>query len=142
MTTGQRGRPGDPARAVSIPARHMQDSSPLPDPARLSLLDVVQLATLGMRSRPLRAVLSILGVAVGMATLVLVVAIPQSGNAALLAKFTALGSNLLTSKPRHRRCPRGRPVPGSTRSSSSSTPTLRRVIAAGCPRLGFSFLAA
>jgi len=107
MTTGQRGRPGDPARAVSIPARHMQDSSPLPDPARLSLLDVVQLATLGMRSRPLRAVLSILGVAVGMATLVLVVAIPQSGNAALLAKFTALGSNLLTSKPRHRRCSRG-----------------------------------
>ncbi len=91
----QRGWPEDVAPAANIPARSMQDSSQLPAPGRLSLLDVAALATLGMRSRPLRAVLSLLGVAVGMATLVLVVAIPQSGNAALLAKFTALGSNLL-----------------------------------------------
>jgi len=93
--TGRQGWQGEAARAENIPARRIQDSSQLPDPGRLSLLDIVQLATLGMRSRPLRALLSILGVTVGMATLVLVVAIPQSGNAALLAKFTALGSNLL-----------------------------------------------
>jgi putative ABC transport system permease protein len=76
-------------------ATRVEGASQLPVPARLALLDVVQLATLGMRSRPMRALLSLLGVAVGMATLVLVVSIPQSSNAALLAKFAALGSNLL-----------------------------------------------
>lgn len=70
-------------------------SSPLPEPGGLSLLDVLQLATLGLRSRPLRAALSTLGIAIGMATLVLVVAIPESSNAALLAKLDALGSNLV-----------------------------------------------
>ena len=93
--TGRPGRRPDFARAEDMTAVRGQGSSRLPVPARLSPLDVVQLATLGMRSRPLRAVLSLLGVAVGMATLVLVVSIPQSSNAALLAKFTALGSNLL-----------------------------------------------
>jgi putative ABC transport system permease protein len=68
---------------------------PLPQPGRLSAIDVLQLATLGLRSRPLRAVLSTLGIAIGMATLVLVVAIPQASNAALLAKLAALGSNLI-----------------------------------------------
>ncbi|MGH2862955.1 MAG: ABC transporter permease [Solirubrobacteraceae bacterium] len=70
-------------------------SQPLPQPGRLSPLDVLQLATLGLRSRPLRAVLSTVGIAIGMATLVLVVAIPQSSNAALLAKLAELGSNLI-----------------------------------------------
>ena len=93
-----RGRPAwqqDHAREEDITARRAEGSSQLPVPARLSLLDVVQLATLGMRSRPMRALLSLLGVAVGMATLVLVVSIPQSSNAARLAKFAELGSNLL-----------------------------------------------
>jgi putative ABC transport system permease protein len=75
--TGRPGRRPDFARAEDMTAVRGQGSSRLPVPARLSPLDVVQLATLGMRSRPLRAVLSLLGVAVGMATLVLVVSIPQ-----------------------------------------------------------------
>ncbi len=70
-------------------------SAGLPQPGRLTPVDVLQLATLGLRSRPLRAVLSTLGIAIGMATLVLVVAIPQSSNAALLARLAALGSNLV-----------------------------------------------
>ena len=93
--TGRRLRRENFAQPESTPTSHTQDSSGLPDPGHLSLHDVIQLATLGMRSRPMRAVLSTLGVAIGMATLVLVVTIPQSSNAALLAKFAVLGSNLL-----------------------------------------------
>jgi putative ABC transport system permease protein len=93
--TESRACQGDFAQAEVIPASNARGSPRLPDPRRLSPRDVVQLAMLGMRSRPLRAVLSTLGVAIGLATLVLVVAIPQSGNAALLAKFAVLGSNLI-----------------------------------------------
>ncbi len=75
--------------------RRPADDPSLPEPGRLTAIDVLQLATLGLRSRPLRAVLSTLGIAIGMATLVLVVAIPRSSNAALLARLAALGSNLV-----------------------------------------------
>lgn len=67
----------------------------LPVPVRLPAMDVVHLATVGMRTRRLRAVLATLGIAIGMATLVLVVAIPRSSNAALLRRLAALGSNLI-----------------------------------------------
>ena len=50
--TGRPGRRPDFARAEDMTAVRGQGSSRLPVPARLSPLDVVHLATLGMRSRP------------------------------------------------------------------------------------------
>ena len=71
----------------------------LPEPARLKPPDVVGLGAHGMRTRPLRAVLSALGIAIGVAAMVAVLAIPASGAQALHDKLAALGPNLLTAGP-------------------------------------------
>ncbi len=71
----------------------------LPEPARLKPPDVVALGAHGMRTRPVRAVLSALGIAIGVAAMVAVLAIPASGAQALHDRLAALGPNLLTAGP-------------------------------------------
>ncbi|GAB3135227.1 ABC transporter permease [Amycolatopsis stemonae] len=71
----------------------------LPEPARLKPPDVVALGAHGMRTRPVRAVLSALGIAIGVAAMVAVLAIPASGAQALHDRLAALGTNLLTAGP-------------------------------------------
>jgi len=71
----------------------------LPEPARLKPPDVVALGAHGMRTRPVRAVLSALGIAIGVAAMVAVLAIPQSSAKALHDQLSALGTNLLTAGP-------------------------------------------
>jgi putative ABC transport system permease protein len=56
-------------------------------------------ALLGPRTRPLRASLSALGVAIGVASLVAVVGISASSRADLLARLDQLGTNLLKVAP-------------------------------------------
>src|SRR5690349_4432685 len=68
-------------------------------PARLRPSDLLRLGGYGLRSRPLRAVLSALGIAIGIAAMVSVVGISASGQAALDAKLATLGTNLLTVAP-------------------------------------------
>jgi putative ABC transport system permease protein len=70
-----------------------------PDPARLGPRDVVTLGVHGMRTRPMRAVLSALGIGIGVAAMVAVLAIPASGARALHDQLAALGTNLLTAGP-------------------------------------------
>jgi putative ABC transport system permease protein len=53
----------------------------------------------GMRTRPLRAVLSALGIAIGIAAMIAVVSIPASSSKALADQLAALGPNLLVAKP-------------------------------------------
>ncbi|MCD4536523.1 ABC transporter permease [Nocardioides sp. cx-169] len=62
------------------------------------LLDALTLGWLGVRARPARAVMSALGIALGIATLVLVTSIPASGQADLDRKLTALGTNVLVAQ--------------------------------------------
>jgi putative ABC transport system permease protein len=57
--------------------------------------DLLGLGLLGLRTRPGRAVLSALGIAIGIATMIVVTGIPASSQAALLDKLTALGTNTL-----------------------------------------------
>ncbi|ANZ41853.1 ABC transporter permease [Lentzea guizhouensis] len=64
-------------------------------PARLSPADLLLLGLSPLRTRPLRAVLSALGISIGIATLVVVTGIPASSRAALMQEFAALGTNLL-----------------------------------------------
>jgi putative ABC transport system permease protein len=61
--------------------------------------DLWGLATLGLRGRPARAVLSATGIALGVATVVSVLGITGSSRALLLARIDALGTNLLTVTP-------------------------------------------
>lgn len=67
-------------------------------PAASTLLasDAVRLGTVGLRSRPMRAFLSALGIAIGIAAMVAVIGISTSSRAQLTRQLDALGTNLLT----------------------------------------------
>jgi len=67
-----------------------------PVPARLGPGDLAGLAAVGLRTRKLRATLSALGIAIGVAAIVAVLGLAASSSAALLAEIQALGTNLLT----------------------------------------------
>ncbi|WP_244876197.1 ABC transporter permease [Winogradskya consettensis] len=58
-------------------------------------MDLLGLGLIGLRTRPARAILSALGIAVGIATMVVVTGIPASSQAKLLETLTALGTNTL-----------------------------------------------
>ncbi|MEU4220728.1 ABC transporter permease [Actinoplanes sp. NPDC026623] len=64
-------------------------------PVRLATRDLLGLGLLGLRTRPGRAFLSALGIAIGIATMIVVTGIPASSQAALLDRLTALGTNSL-----------------------------------------------
>ncbi|MGP4023395.1 ABC transporter permease [Actinomadura sp. 3N407] len=68
-------------------------------PARLSVGDVLRVGLGGLRARPTRVVLSALGIAIGIATMVAVIGISSSGKEDLLRRLDRLGTNLLTVKP-------------------------------------------
>jgi putative ABC transport system permease protein len=68
-------------------------------PARLSPRDVLRVGAVGLRTRPLRAFLSALGIAIGIAAMVGVVGISSSSRADLDRTLSALGTNLLTVTP-------------------------------------------
>jgi len=68
----------------------------VPAPARLRPADLARLAAVGLRTRKLRAALSALGIAIGVAAIVAVLGLSASSQAGLLAEIKALGTNLLT----------------------------------------------
>ncbi|HTJ38260.1 MAG TPA: ABC transporter permease [Dactylosporangium sp.] len=70
-----------------------------PRPARLWPGDVVKVGLVGLRTRPMRAFLSALGIAIGIASMVAVVGISSSSRAELDRTLDALGTNLLTVAP-------------------------------------------
>ncbi|MFE5883993.1 ABC transporter permease [Streptomyces hydrogenans] len=81
-------------------------TSPEPDrravalkPRRLGPRDVLHVGSAGLRSRPVRVVLSALGIAIGIATMIAVVGIAASSQAQLLQRLEALGTNMLVAEP-------------------------------------------
>ncbi|WP_250000793.1 ABC transporter permease [Actinoplanes sp. M2I2] len=68
-------------------------------PGRLRPSDLLRLGGYGLQSRPLRAVLSALGIAIGIAAMTAVVGISASSRANLDRALAALGTNLLTVSP-------------------------------------------
>lgn len=70
-----------------------------PPPSRLRLSDAFRVAAFGLRSRPTRAVLSALGIAVGIAAMVCVVGISASSREQVNAQLRGLGTNMLTVSP-------------------------------------------
>ncbi len=67
--------------------------------SRLLLADALRVASVGLRTRRLRAALSALGVAIGIAAMVAVLGISDSSKAGLVAELNELGTNLLTVAP-------------------------------------------
>ena len=63
---------------------------------RLQLSDLSRLAMVGLRTRKLRAGLSALGIAIGVAAIVAVLGLSASSQAGLLNEIDQLGTNLLT----------------------------------------------
>lgn len=93
----------------------------LPDSHRLPVTDVLTLGAHGMRTRPLRAVLSALGIAIGIAAMVAVLAVPASSARALHDKLAALGTDLLTAAP-------GRsPAGGNTQLPENAAAMAKRI---------------
>ncbi|MGH9090163.1 MAG: ABC transporter permease, partial [Acidimicrobiales bacterium] len=87
MTTTRRGDTfsrSDAVDATELAPRHLHFS------------DLAHLASVGLRTRRLRAALSALGIAIGVAAIVAVLGISSSSQAGLLAEINALGTNLLT----------------------------------------------
>ncbi|MGH9015203.1 MAG: ABC transporter permease [Acidimicrobiia bacterium] len=68
-------------------------------PSKLPPRDALRVAASGLRTRPLRVVLSALGIAVGIAAMVAVVGISASSRAEIDQQLEALGTNLLTVEP-------------------------------------------
>lgn len=62
----------------------------------MSALDLLRVASGGLRTRRLRAALSALGIAIGVASIVAVLGLSSSSQAGLLAAIDRLGTNLLT----------------------------------------------
>lgn len=67
-------------------------------PARLAPGDVLRVGAVGLRARRARVVLSALGIAIGIATMVAVVGLSESSRADLMARLDRLGTNLLTAE--------------------------------------------
>jgi putative ABC transport system permease protein len=65
-------------------------------PKRLRLSDLARLSVVGLRTRKLRAGLSALGIAIGVAAIVSVLGLSQSSSAGLRQEISTLGTNLLT----------------------------------------------
>jgi putative ABC transport system permease protein len=64
--------------------------------SRVRVADLFPMGTVGLRTRRVRAALSVLGVAIGIAALVSVLGVTSSSQADLLGRIDRLGTNLLT----------------------------------------------
>jgi putative ABC transport system permease protein len=69
---------------------------PIVTAKKLRPVDLARVASVGLRTRRLRAALSALGIAIGVAAIVAVLGLSSSSRAGLLAQIDRLGTNLLT----------------------------------------------
>jgi len=81
---------------MTVVAAPTPPQAPPPAAARLRPVDIARLAAVGLRTRKLRAGLSALGIAIGVAAITAVLGLSASSQAGLLAEIARLGTNLLT----------------------------------------------
>ena len=67
--------------------------------SRVHPAELLRLGSMGLRTRRLRALLSALGIAIGIAAIVAVLGVSASSSANLIAQLNQLGTNLLTVTP-------------------------------------------
>jgi putative ABC transport system permease protein len=68
-------------------------------PSRLLPADIARVGAVGLRTRPLRAALSALGIAIGIAAMICVVGVASSSRESVNRQLAALGTNLLRVTP-------------------------------------------
>jgi putative ABC transport system permease protein len=90
-------------------------------PARLGFADSARVGATGLRTRPLRAVLAALGIAIGIAAMVAVVGISAASRAQVDRELDQLGTNLLTVEPGNTMFGEGARLP------VESVPMVRRI---------------
>lgn len=103
----------------------------LPEPARLRAGDLARVGLEGLRGRPLRAVLSALGITIGVAAMIGMVGISTVSKAGLIAEIRALGSNLLTASPGTSLTGRDSTFPDTAEGMVSRIPGVTDVSATG-----------
>lgn len=99
--TGGTSVPSTTLRSGTQPSGSPLPGAATPHPttlrrSKLHAADVLRVGSVGLLSRRLRAALSALGIAIGIAAMVGVLGISQSSSAALLSSLDRLGTNLLT----------------------------------------------
>ena len=77
-----------------MPSKRGPDSNSLPK-SRLGYWDGLRVGSSGLGSRKLRSLLSALGITIGIAALIGVLTLSESGKADLMKNLDALGTNLL-----------------------------------------------
>jgi putative ABC transport system permease protein len=87
--------------------------------SRLLPADLLRVGAVGLRTRRMRAVLSALGIAIGIASMVAVLGLSASSRAGLLNQLDRLGTNLLTAAP-------GQTLGGDDATLPESTPQALR----------------
>ncbi|HEX8102640.1 MAG TPA: ABC transporter permease, partial [Solirubrobacteraceae bacterium] len=90
--------------------------------SRLLAADVVRVAAVGLRTRPVRTALSALGIAIGIASMVAVLGLSESSRAGLIRQLDQLGTNLLTIAP-------GQTLAGADATLPLAAPAMVRRIA-------------
>ena len=95
--------------------------------SRLRVVDLLTTSAVAFRTRPLRSLLSALGVAIGISALIAVVGITGSNRAALLAQIDRLGTNILTANDSA--ATQGQPatIPGPAAAMIGRLPGVERV---------------
>jgi putative ABC transport system permease protein len=103
-----------------------------PDLAASRLLprDVIRAGGIGLRTRRLRASLSALGIAIGIASMVAVLGISESSRADLVATLDRLGTNLLTVTPGQSFLGDNAKVPVAALAKIAHLPTVRQAASA------------
>jgi putative ABC transport system permease protein len=97
MSTAGPSTPQAPDRAAPPAAdRAVSAAADRLIPGRLGAGDLARVASVGLRTRRLRAGLSALGIAIGVAAIVAVLGLSSSSQAGLLEEIDRLGTNLLT----------------------------------------------
>lgn len=94
----------------------MTTSEPLPV-RKLRPSDLGRLSTVGLRTRKVRATLSALGIAIGVAAIVAVLGLSSSASAGLLNEISSLGTNLLV-------VTNGQNIAGQTAELSTAAPAM------------------
>ncbi|MCW2986075.1 MAG: transporter permease [Conexibacter sp.] len=97
------------------------------DASRLLPADLLRVGAVGLRTRRLRAALSALGIAIGIASMVAVLGLSASSRAGLLDQLDRLGTNLLTAAPGQTLGGDDATLPRSTRKALSRLGGVREV---------------
>ncbi|GAB2840180.1 ABC transporter permease [Actinocorallia aurea] len=102
-----------------------------PPPSRLLPRDVLRTGAVGLRSRKMRAFLSALGIALGIAAMVSVLGVSSSGRAEVDRALAALGTDLLTAAPGQTMFGETAVLPEESVAMVSRIGPVRRVAATG-----------